>query len=138
MAVVLEALASYVQNMLMEMAKEEVRMLLGVPEEMTKMRVKLGDLKRFLADADKRNISDETVQEWVKEFRFAMYDASDILDLCQLKAMKRGPSRDMGCFNPLLFCLRNPLHAHDMGSRLKKLNDKLINIETPHMKTTEE
>jgi hypothetical protein len=130
MAVVLEALASYVQNMLTDKAKEEVCMLLGVPDEMDKMRVKLGDLKRFLADADRRNISDETVQEWVKEFRFTMYDASDILDLCQLKAMKRGPSRDMGCFNPLLFCLRNPLHAHDMGSRLKKLNEKLINIET--------
>jgi flagellar biosynthesis GTPase FlhF len=95
---------------------------------MKKMGVKLGDLKRFLADADRRNISDESVQEWVKELKGTMY-ASDILDLCHRKAMKRGPSRDMGCFNTLLFCLRNPLHAHDMGSRLKKLNEKLIDIE---------
>jgi hypothetical protein len=134
MAVVLEALASYIQNMLtemaMEMAKKEVRMLLGIPDELNKMSVKLRDLKRFLADADKRNISDETVQGWVKEFRFTMYDASDILDSCQLKAMKRGPSRDMGCFNPFLLCLRNPLHAHGMGIRLRKLNEKLIDIET--------
>jgi hypothetical protein len=130
MAVVLEALASYVQNMLTNKAKEEVHMLLGVPYEMKKMDVKLRDLKSFLADADMRNISDETVQEWVKEFRGAMYDASDILDLCQLKSMKQGPSRDgIGCFDPLLFCLRNPLHAHDLGTRLRKLNEKLIDIE---------
>jgi hypothetical protein len=129
MAVVLDALASYLQDMLLEMAKEEVRLLLGIPDEIKKMGIKLGDLKRFLADADKRNISDESVQSWVRELRNAMYDATNILDLCQLKAMERGPSRDMGCFNPLLFCMRNPLYAHDIGIRIKKLNERLDDIE---------
>ncbi|TVU26670.1 hypothetical protein EJB05_29225, partial [Eragrostis curvula] len=128
MAMALDALASYVQSMLMEMATDEVRMLLGVPNEMNKMGVKLGDLKKFLADADRRNITDELVHGWVKELKGAMYDATDILDLCQLKAMKRRPSRDMGCLNPLLFCMRNPLHAHDIGSRLRNLNEKLDDI----------
>jgi hypothetical protein len=36
MAVVLEALASYVQSMLTDKAKEEVRMLLGVPTRWTR------------------------------------------------------------------------------------------------------
>ncbi|XP_066341041.1 putative disease resistance protein RGA1 [Miscanthus floridulus] len=129
MAVVLDALASYLQHMLLEMAKEEVHMLLGVPNEIKKMDIKLRDLKRFIADADKRNISDESVQSWVRELRNAMYDATNILDLCQLKAMERGPSKDMGCFNPLLFCLRNPLYAHDIGNRIKNLNERLDDIE---------
>ncbi|CAD6257992.1 unnamed protein product [Miscanthus lutarioriparius] len=129
MAVVLDALASYLQDMLLEMAKEEVHLLLGVPDEIKKMVMKLGDLKRFLADADKRNISDESVKSWVRELRNAMYDATNILDLCQLKAMERGRSCDMGCFNPLLFCMRNPLHAHDIGNRIKSLNERLDDIE---------
>ncbi|XP_062182919.1 putative disease resistance protein RGA1 [Phragmites australis] len=130
MAVVLDALASYVQNMLTEMAKEEVAMLLGVPKEMDKLGTKLGDLKKFLADADRKNITEESVQEWVRELRDAMYNATDILDLCQLKAMERGPSSlDMGCFNPLLFCMRNPLFAYDIGTRIKKLNKKLDDIK---------
>ncbi|XP_021316662.1 disease resistance protein RGA2 [Sorghum bicolor] len=129
MAVVLDALASYLQDMLMEMAKEEVHLLLGVPDEIKKMGIKLGDLKRFLADADKRNITDESVQSWVRELRNAMYDATNIIDLCQLKATEQGPSRDMGCFNPLLFCMRNPLHAHDIGNRIKNLNERLDDIE---------
>ena len=58
-----------------------------------------------------------------------MYEAMDILDLCQLKAMEQGPRRDMGCFNPLLFCMRNPLHAHGIGSRIKKLNQRLDDIK---------
>jgi hypothetical protein len=129
MAVVLDALASYLQDMLLEMTKEEVHLLLGVPDDIKKMDVMLGDLKRFLADADKRNIIDQSVQSWVRELRNAMYDATNILDLCQLKAMERGPSKDMGCFNPLLFCIRNPLHAHDIGKRIKNLNEKLEDIE---------
>ncbi|CAL4985681.1 unnamed protein product [Urochloa decumbens] len=129
MAMILDALASYIQSMVLEMAKEEVHLLLGVPDEIKRMDSKLGDLKRFLADADKRNIIDESVQLWVKELRNAMYDATNILDLCQLKAMEQGPSQDMGCFNPLLFCMRNPHHAHDIGSRIKKLNERLEDIE---------
>ncbi|XP_062197801.1 putative disease resistance protein RGA1 [Phragmites australis] len=129
MAAVLDALASYVQNMLTEMAKEEVHMLLGVFGEIDKMGVKLGDLKNFLADADRRNITDLTVQAWVRELRDTMYDATDILDLCQLKAMEWGPSQDVRCFNPLLFCMRNPLHAHNIGSRIKNLNQRLDGIK---------
>ncbi|CAD6254596.1 unnamed protein product [Miscanthus lutarioriparius] len=74
------------------------------------MGIKLAELKRFLANADKRNIRDESVQSW-------------------LKAVERGPSRDMGCFIPLPFCMRNPLHAHDIGNHIKNLNKRLDDIE---------
>ncbi|KAM0866894.1 hypothetical protein ACQ4PT_042336 [Festuca glaucescens] len=130
MAMVLDAFASYLQSMLTEMATEEVHMLLGVSTEIDKMKDKLKDLKNFLADADKRNIKDTSVQEWVAQLKRAMYEAADILDLCQLKAMERGPStRDFGCFNPLLFCMRNPAHAHNIGTRIKELNKKLGTIK---------
>ncbi|KXG27853.1 putative disease resistance protein RGA4 [Sorghum bicolor] len=129
MAGVLDALASYIQNMLLQMAAEEVHMLLGVSGEIDNMDIKLRDLKNILADADRRNITDKSVQAWGIELRNAMYDATDILDLCQLKAMERGKRQDVGCFNPLLFCMRNPLHAHDIGSRIKNLNKKLDDIK---------
>ncbi|VAI53659.1 unnamed protein product [Triticum turgidum subsp. durum] len=130
MAMILDAFANYVQNMLTEMVNEEVHMLLGVRVEIDKMDVKLRDLENFLADADRRNITDTRVQEWVAHLKRTMYQAADILDLCQLKAMERGPSTvDVGCFNPLLFCMRNPSHAHDIGTRIKALNKRLDNIK---------
>ncbi|KAM0923318.1 hypothetical protein ACQ4PT_005619 [Festuca glaucescens] len=130
MAMVLDAFASYVQNMLTEMASEEVHMLLGVREEIEKMDIKLGDLKNFLADADRRNITHKTVQAWVVELKRAMYEAADILDLCQLKAMEQGQSTiGVGCFNRLLFCMRNPAHAHNIGTRIRELNKKLGTIK---------
>ncbi|KAF7082585.1 hypothetical protein CFC21_086449 [Triticum aestivum] len=142
MAMVLDAFASYVQNMLTEMVSEEVHMLLGVGDDIDRMDVKLRDLKNFLADADRRNITDSSVQEWVGHLKGAMYEATDILDLCQLKAMEEGPSTvDVGCFNPLLFCLdagyfnplllcmRNPSHAHGIATRIKVLNKRLDTIK---------
>jgi hypothetical protein len=133
MAAALDALASYIQNMLAEMVTEEVCTLLGVSSEIDKMGVKLGDLKTFLTDTDRRNITDQTVQLWVRELRDAMYDATDILDLCQLKAMEQGPRCDAGCFNPLLFCMRNPHHAHDIGNRIKNINQRLEEIKKRSM-----
>ncbi|XP_044979298.1 disease resistance RPP13-like protein 4 [Hordeum vulgare subsp. vulgare] len=128
MSGVLDALASYVTNMLADMATKEVAMLIGVSGEINTLDIKLKDLKNFLADADRRNITDESVRGWVGELKRAMYLATDIIDLCQLKAMEQGPSKSMGCLNPLLFCMRNPLHAHDIGTRIKELNEKLDSI----------
>ncbi|CAM0870107.1 unnamed protein product [Alopecurus aequalis] len=114
--------------MLGNMAKEEVVMLIGVSSKIDDLVVKLRDLKNVLADADRRNITDESVQGWVEELKRAMYDATDILDLCRLKVMEKGPSADMGCLNPLLFCMRNPFHAHEISNRIKTLNQKLDEI----------
>uniref|UniRef100_M8BN03 Putative disease resistance protein RGA3 n=1 Tax=Aegilops tauschii TaxID=37682 RepID=M8BN03_AEGTA len=131
MAMVLDAFTSYVGHMLAQLAADGVGTVLGVSGEIDKMADKLRDLKNFLADADRRNITDETVQEWVGQLKRAMYEATDILDLCQLKAMERGSSTtlDAGCFNPLLFCMRNPSHAHEIGTRIKKLNKRLDYIK---------
>jgi hypothetical protein len=91
---------------------------------------KLQDLQNFLADADRRNIIDESVREWVGQLKRAMYEATDILDLCHLKAMERGSSSvDAGCFNPLVFFMRNPSHAHEIGTRIKGLNKRLDSIK---------
>ncbi|KAF7046980.1 hypothetical protein CFC21_055961 [Triticum aestivum] len=128
MAGVLDALASYMTSMLSEMAKEEVAMLIGVSDGIKDLSIKLGDLKNFLADADRRNITDESVRGWVGELKRAMYLATDIVDLCQLKAMEQGQTKDRGCLNPLLVCMRNPLHAHDIGTRIKMLNQNLDDI----------
>ncbi|CAN6374777.1 unnamed protein product [Urochloa humidicola] len=129
MAVVLESMASHVQGLLAEMATKEAQMLIGVPSEIERMKGKLKNLKSFLADADRKKITSETVQEWVKNLRDAMYEATDIYDLYHLKTKEKRSGREMGCLGPLLFCLNNPLHAHKIGIKLKQLNSRLEDIE---------
>ncbi|KAL6653881.1 hypothetical protein ACP70R_008805 [Stipagrostis hirtigluma subsp. patula] len=132
MAAVLDAMAPYVTELITGMVKEEVHMLLGVSDEITKLESNMQTLKAFVADAERRRITDLTAQRWVTKLKNAMYDASDILDLCQLEADERRESKGSnlrekmpGCFQPLLFCLRNPVHAHKIGSRIKELNERL-------------
>ncbi|XP_037469591.1 disease resistance RPP13-like protein 4 [Triticum dicoccoides] len=131
MAMVLDAFASYIGDYLKQVVEDELGTMLGVSSEIDKLGDRLQDLKNFLADADRRNIIDETVQVWVGQLKRAMYEAADILDLCQLKAMeKRGSSSaDAGCCNPLLFCMRNPFHAREIGTRIKALNQRLDSIK---------
>uniref|UniRef100_A0A453TE73 Disease resistance protein RGA4 n=1 Tax=Aegilops tauschii subsp. strangulata TaxID=200361 RepID=A0A453TE73_AEGTS len=130
MAMVLDAFASYIGDYLKQVVQDELGTMLGVSGEIDKLGDKLQDLKNFLADADRRNISDETVRVWVGQLKRAMYEAADILDLCQLKALERGSSStDDGCCNPLLFCMRNPFHAREIGTRIKALNQRLDSIK---------
>ncbi|XP_012703761.1 putative disease resistance protein At1g50180 [Setaria italica] len=122
------------------MAQEEVSMLLGVSGEIEKLEENMeGINKAFLADAERRRVTDQSVQRWVRKLKDAMYDATDIIDEYQLEADKRrGSTEDgssvkkkkvsAGCFQPLLFCLGNPVFAHKIGSRIKELNQRLDGI----------
>uniref|UniRef100_A0A0D9XVP9 Uncharacterized protein n=1 Tax=Leersia perrieri TaxID=77586 RepID=A0A0D9XVP9_9ORYZ len=126
MAIVLNAFASYVGDLLKQVAADELTLLLGVSGDIASLDDRLRSLNDILADAERRRITDESVQGWVRKLKDAMYEATDILDLCHLKAMQRGGSSgEVGCLGPLLFCLRNPVFAHDIGSRIKALNARL-------------
>uniref|UniRef100_A0ACD5WCG7 Uncharacterized protein n=1 Tax=Avena sativa TaxID=4498 RepID=A0ACD5WCG7_AVESA len=129
MGMVLEAVASYVEGMMRDISEVEVGMLPGVLREIESMGDRLRDLRNFLNDADRRSFTDVSVQAWVTELKHAMYGATDIIDLCQLEAMERGSSaaNGMGCFNPLPCCMRNPIYARDIVSRIKGLNERLDN-----------
>ncbi|CAO2142247.1 unnamed protein product [Urochloa humidicola] len=135
MAAVLGALALYVQKLITDMSQQEVSMLLGVSSEITKLEDNMEGIKTFLNDAERRRITDQSVQRWARKLKDAMYDATDILDLCQLEADKRGESKAgslkqkvPSCFQRLLSCLRNPVFAHKIGSQIKELNQRLGNI----------
>ncbi|XP_066353731.1 disease resistance protein RGA2-like isoform X2 [Miscanthus floridulus] len=143
MAAVLDALVPYVKKLINDMAQEEVRMLPGVSGEITRLESNMESIQAFVADAERRCITEARVQRWAGKLRDAMYDATDILDLCQLKADKRSELKDSsrleekvpaGCFQPLLFDLRNPLFAHDIGSRIKALNQQLEDIQAYMLK----
>ncbi|TKW00209.1 hypothetical protein SEVIR_8G092800v4 [Setaria viridis] len=137
MAAVLDAMVPHVKKLLTDMAEEEVSMLLGVSSEITRLEDNMEGIKAFVADAERRRLTDDSVRRWVRKLKDAMYDAIDIIDVCHLEADKRrGSTKDgssvkkvsAGCFQPLLFCMRNPMFAHKIGSRIKELNQRLDGI----------
>ncbi|XP_045089654.1 putative disease resistance protein RGA3 [Aegilops tauschii subsp. strangulata] len=150
MAAVLDALAARVMNTIMDMGEEKISMLLGVSHEIKKLEDNVEPLRNILIDAERRRITDKSVQAWVTKLKSAMYEASDILDLCQLEAMDRHykqHSRGLclrlweklpflcclgeklqGVLQPFLYCVQNPGFANEVGGRIKTLNDELATI----------
>jgi len=139
MASVLDAFASKLAGVLVGMAKEKVEMLLGVPGEITKLETTLGDLSSILADAERRRIRSSAAERWVKEPKDVMYDADDILDLCQVmqgsgedpSSSIAAPKTSSGCWNipKMFFCSRSPVVAHEIGKKIQALNQRLEDLE---------
>ncbi|XP_038982217.1 putative disease resistance protein RGA4 [Phoenix dactylifera] len=131
MAMILEAFVSKFAEMLGELAKE-VDMLLGVPGEIQKLQNKLRKVSKVLADAERRRINDEAIDDWIKQLNDFMYDADDILDLCRIEADKcsEGSSSTSWLRFPFSFLpwFRKPLVSHEIGTNIRELNQKLGEI----------
>ncbi|THU62350.1 hypothetical protein C4D60_Mb01t04220 [Musa balbisiana] len=91
MAVVLDSFISGLVRTLMDMAKEEVDLLLGVPGEIQKLQRTLRNIHSVLRVAEKRRIEDEDVNNWLMELKDVMYDVDDLLDECRMEAEKWTP-----------------------------------------------
>ncbi|KAK3149690.1 hypothetical protein QOZ80_3AG0220980 [Eleusine coracana subsp. coracana] len=137
MAAVLGAFASKLAFIMMGMAKEKVEMLLGVPGEITKLQTTMGDLSRILADADRTRIQGSATEGWVRELKDAMYDADDILDLCQIMECGEDPTTTTAATPKTIsrrwniqkfFCFRHPVVAHEIGKKIQALNKRLLDI----------
>ena len=67
-------------------------------------------------------------------FRSVMYDADDVIDLCQIKAKESLASSSLysssnaPCGFPFLSCFRNPFFAHEIGYKIKDINTRLEGI----------
>ncbi|KAJ4807495.1 NBS-LRR-like resistance protein [Rhynchospora pubera] len=137
MAMILDAFLGNFKEMLTKMAEEEVGMLLGVPEEIEKLGRTVGYIQCLLSDAETKqtegSANSKSIERWLLELKDAMYDADDIIDLCQIKAEERSErhgssSSKFGCGISMLSCLRNPVFAHKIGTQIKELNSRLNEI----------
>ncbi|XP_040385040.1 probable disease resistance protein At1g58602 [Oryza brachyantha] len=72
MAIVLDAFASYVGDLLNQVADDELTLLLGVSGEIANLEDRLRSLNDYLADAERRRITDQSVQGWVRKLKDAI------------------------------------------------------------------
>ncbi|XP_065000208.1 disease resistance protein RGA2-like [Musa acuminata AAA Group] len=139
MAVVLDSFISGLVRTLMDMAKEEVDLLLGVPGEIQKLQRTLRNIQSVLRDAEKRRIEDEAVNDWLMELKDVMYDADDVLDECRMEAEKwtpreSDPKPSTSCGFPIFACFREVKFRHEVGVKIKVLNDRLEEISARRSK----
>ncbi|KAG1347785.1 putative disease resistance RPP13-like protein 1 [Cocos nucifera] len=129
MAMILDAFVSKFADLLVELVKEEVDMLLVVPGEIKKLQNNLRKIRKVLIDAERKRIDDEAVDDWLKELQDVMYDADDLLDLCLIEADKRSEgssSNYLVRFSlPFFARIRKLPVDHEIGTKIRELNKRL-------------
>ncbi|XP_078168403.1 putative disease resistance protein RGA3 [Carex rostrata] len=134
MAMILDAFLSKFSELLLQMVQAEVGMLLGIPGQIEKLSETVRDIQCVLADAKRKQSKSSFIERWLMELKDVMYDADDIIDLCQIKAKDRlagsssHSSSNARCGCPLLSCFQNPVFAHKIGSKIKDINSRLDGI----------
>jgi NB-ARC domain/Rx N-terminal domain len=134
MAMILDAFMSKFSGLLTQMVEQEVGMLLGIPGQIEKLNRTVGYIRPVLYDAEKKKTNNRAIEHWLMELKDVMYDADDVIDLCEIKAKERLPdcrscvSPNACCRSPFLSCIRNPFFAHKIGSKIKDINGRLEEI----------
>ncbi|XP_078149398.1 putative disease resistance protein RGA3 [Carex rostrata] len=126
MAMILDTLLSKFSDLLMEMVRDEVGMLLDIPGQIEKLGKTVGDIQCVLADAERRQSKGSAIERWLIQLKDVMYDADEVIDLYQIKAEDPATSSSHGCH--FLSCFRNPLFSHEIGSKIKNINLRLEEI----------
>ncbi|XP_039142376.1 putative disease resistance protein RGA3 [Dioscorea cayenensis subsp. rotundata] len=144
MAMVVDAFAGKLVERLANVIEEKAIMVLGVKDDLQRLRRRMERMARVLKDAERRRIQDEAVQGWVDELKDLMYDAEDIIDLCMIQGMRllqdddqhsqpaessAAASTRVRCCNfPLFSCVRSVPFRYEIADQIKNLNVKLEEI----------
>ncbi|XP_078149417.1 putative disease resistance protein RGA3 isoform X2 [Carex rostrata] len=134
MAMILDAFLSNFSKLLVEMVQEEVDILLGIPGQIEKLDETVRDIQSVLADAERRQSKGSAIERWLMKLKDVMYDADEVIDLCQIKAKEcqatssSCSSLNAHCGCHFLSCFRNPLFSHEIGSKIKDIHLRLEEI----------
>ncbi|KAL0009473.1 hypothetical protein SO802_010975 [Lithocarpus litseifolius] len=128
-----------------EVAKQEINLLVGVDEEVRKLQGKLGMIKAMLDDAEERHAVKRRAEKlWLEQIQNQYYEMDDILDTwntarirAEIEKEEEKPPyvhflavvKEKVCsfVQSLLCCFNLPLR-HDVGHKIRKLNEKLDTI----------
>ncbi|XP_030964869.1 putative disease resistance protein RGA1 [Quercus lobata] len=125
-----------------QLAKQEINLLVGVDEEVQKLRGKLGMIKAMLDDAEERHaVKLRTEKFWLEQLQNQYYEMDDILDTWNTARIRAEIEKEEGkpadtnapvvvkkkvcSFIPSPSCCFNLPLRHDVGHMIRKLNEKL-------------
>ncbi|KAL7188019.1 hypothetical protein ACSBR1_037959 [Camellia fascicularis] len=112
--------------------RKEVGLLWGVDEDMKKLKCTLSTIKAVLEDAERKQLEDKAIQNWLRELNDAAYEADDILDDCATEALRcESKGQSSGSLKKVSTCLltfnpiENIMFRHKIGNRIKDIIVKL-------------
>ena len=139
---ILTDLFKEVGKIVFQVAKQEIKSLVGVDEEVQKLQDRLGFMKAMLDDAEERHaMKQRTEKLWLEQLQNQYYEMDDIVDTWNTARIRAEIEKEEGkpaatnapavvkkkvcSFVPSpSCCFKLPLR-HDVGHMIRKLNEKL-------------
>ena len=133
-------LSKQLGSIAIQLAKQEIKLLVGVDEEVQKLQDKLGFIREMMDDAEERHaVKQRTEKLWLEQLQDKYYEMDDVLDAwstARIKAeieKKEGKPADITApavvkkkvrsFFPSPSCCFNLPLRHDLGHKIKTLNE---------------
>uniref|UniRef100_A0A2N9GFW4 Rx N-terminal domain-containing protein n=1 Tax=Fagus sylvatica TaxID=28930 RepID=A0A2N9GFW4_FAGSY len=141
-SVILEQFASIIARE----AEQEIRLVVGVDEEVRKLEGNLRTVHAVLKDAEKRQVTDKAVKLWLKKLEDVSYEMDDVLDEWNTAMIKLKIEKDeeentenahvmkkkVCSFIPSPSCCFRQVDKlflrHDIAHKIKELSGKLDEI----------
>ncbi|KAK9929869.1 hypothetical protein M0R45_026942 [Rubus argutus] len=134
-SVLLEQLASVVY----EHTKEAVTLVLNAEKDVESFSSKLKTIQAVLEDAEKKQVTEVSVRDWLEKLKDVSYKMDDVLDEWNTEILRQQVEEEgenakkKVCF-PIpsdCFCfgqVNKAIHHHNIARRIKELNEKLTLI----------
>ncbi|PRQ53260.1 putative P-loop containing nucleoside triphosphate hydrolase, leucine-rich repeat domain, L [Rosa chinensis] len=140
-SVLLEQLASVVY----QHTNQAVKLVLNAEKDVESFSSKLKAIQAVLEDAEKKQVTDPRVEDWLEKLKDVSYEMDDVLDEWNTEILRRqveekqekeGENANVTrkvCFpmSSVCFCFgqaNEVIHRHNIARRIGELNEKLTSI----------
>ncbi|XP_065627020.1 putative disease resistance protein RGA4 [Quercus suber] len=126
--------AGEILKKVISLATEQISLAWGFKDELTQLRNSLTTIQAVLADAERRQVSEEFVRLWLQRLQDVAYQVDDVLDELAYEIVRRkveiqNQMKRKVCFfftlsNPIVFCFKIANRVKTIRESLKKINDE--------------
>ncbi|PRQ50315.1 putative P-loop containing nucleoside triphosphate hydrolase, leucine-rich repeat domain, L [Rosa chinensis] len=141
-----EALVSFLVEQLgsftFQHVEQHVKLVVNVEKEVATLTLNLDAIQAVLADAERRQVKEDSVRRWLNNLKEVSYEVDDVVDEWSTEIMKQQienegdnaivPKKKV-CFSIPFRCLctgqvTRIISRHDIAVKIKELNEKLALI----------
>ncbi|KAJ6892244.1 disease resistance protein RGA3 isoform X6 [Populus alba x Populus x berolinensis] len=122
-----------------QQVQEEVNLVVGVKKQVDKLKSNLLSIQSVLEDADRKQVKDKAVRDWVDKLKDVCYDMDDVLDEWSTAILRwkmeeaeenTRSLQKMRCsfLKSPCFCLNQVVRRRDIALKIKEVCEKVDDI----------
>uniref|UniRef100_A0A6N2M1V5 NB-ARC domain-containing protein n=1 Tax=Salix viminalis TaxID=40686 RepID=A0A6N2M1V5_SALVM len=136
-----DALVSPILELLIKIGaqqvQEEVNLVVGVKNQVDKLKSNLIDIRSVLEDAERKQVKDKAIRVWLDKLKDICYDMDDVLDewstailTWEMDEENTRSLKKMRCsfMRSPCFCLNQRVRQRDIALKIKEVSEKVDEI----------